>query len=146
MLVLYETGVESSEGVPVARCTGRAPHGLHPLTVADTDSRAEVREFLSTRRAKLVPADVGLPDMGTGVKASVLDAIARALRLDEAERAGSKTFHHTAVDDLDLAYESVDMLSERLTLTIYAAEPASRTAEVLSILASWVAPVTAPAR
>ena len=47
--------------------------------------------------------------------------------------AGTKTFHHTAVGDLELAYESVDMLSEPgLTLTIYAAEPASRTAEALT--------------
>ena len=82
------------------------------------DNRAEVREFLTTRRAKLNPGDVGLPDVGqrrvpglrrgevaalagvsieyysklergslAGVSASVLDAIARALRLDDAERA-----------------------------------------------------------
>jgi transcriptional regulator with XRE-family HTH domain len=52
--------------------------------------------------------------------------------------AGSKLFHHSVVGDLDLAYESVDMLSEPgLTLTIYAAEPASRTAEALRLLASW---------
>ena len=28
------------------------------------DNRAEVREFLTTRRAKLSPADAGLPDIG----------------------------------------------------------------------------------
>lgn len=282
------------------------------------DNRAEVREFLITRRAKLTPADVGLPDVGqrrvpglrrgevaalagvsieyytklergslAGVSASVLDAIARALSLDDAERthlfhlaqaadgtskmlrprrrrrktwtprpsltwvldtitggpalvrngrmdllatnqlgramhsslyerstgpvpnfghytfldedshrfypdwdsaadvcvailrteagrdphdplmhdlvgelatrseefqrrwsshdvrlhgAGAKTFHHTAVGELELSYESVDMLSDPgLTLTLYAAEPASRTAEALSLLASWTA-------
>lgn len=282
------------------------------------DNKAEVREFLSTRRAKLTPAEVGLPDVGqrrvpglrrgevaalagvsieyysklergalAGVSSSVLDAIARALRLDDAERshlfhlaqaadgtseilrprrrsqrvwtprpslswvldtvtggpalvrngrmdllatnplgramhsslyerssgqvpnfarytfldedaqrfytdwdvaadtcvsilrteagrdprdplmhdlvgelatrsdefrrrwsshdvrlhgAGTKSFHHTAVGDLELAYESVDMVSEPgLTLTIYAAEPASRTAEALALLASWSA-------
>ncbi len=287
------------------------------------DNRAEVREFLSTRRAKLTPADVGLPDVGqrrvpglrrgevaalagvsieyysrlergslAGVSASVLDAIARALRLDDAERthlfhlaqaadgtsemlrprrrnrrtwtprptlswvldtitggpalvrngrmdllatnrlgramhdslyerstgpvpnfarytfldedsrrfypewdtaadtcvailrteagrdprdplmhdlvgelatrsddfrrrwsnhdvrlhgAGTKSFHHTAVGDLELAYESVDLVSDPgLTLTIYAAEPASRTAEALALLASWTAPDPAP--
>jgi len=37
--------------------------------------------------------------------------------------AGSKQFHHCVVGDLDLAYESVDMISDPgLTLTIYAAE------------------------
>jgi transcriptional regulator with XRE-family HTH domain len=60
--------------------------------------------------------------------------------------AGSKRFHHPTVGDLDLAYESVDMVSEPgLTLTIYAAEPASRTADALALLASWTSPDTAPA-
>jgi transcriptional regulator with XRE-family HTH domain len=55
--------------------------------------------------------------------------------------AGTKQFHHTAVGDLDLAYESLDMVSEPgLTLTLYAAEPASRTAQALVLLASWIAP------
>jgi len=284
------------------------------------DTRAEVREFLTTRRAKVTPRDVGLPDVGQrrvpglrrgevaalagvsveyysklergalgGVSASVLDAIARALQLDDAERAhlfhlaqaadgtsalmrprrrqrqwiappsllwvlesitggpaivrngrmdllatnalgramhaslyerasgqvpnfarytfldddarrfypdwdtaadtcvailrteagrdprdprmhdlvgelatrspdfrrrwsshdvrlhgaGTKHFHHTAVGNLDLAYESVDMVSEPgLTLTIYAAEPASPTADALVLLASWGATFT----
>ena len=52
--------------------------------------------------------------------------------------AGSKQFHHTTVGELDLAYESMDMLSEPgLTLTLYAAEPASRSADALALLASW---------
>ena len=82
------------------------------------DARNEIREFLTSRRARLKAADVGLPDYGArrvqglrreevavlagvslpyytrlergdvaGVSDSVLDALARALRLDEAERA-----------------------------------------------------------
>jgi MmyB-like transcription regulator ligand binding domain len=44
--------------------------------------------------------------------------------------AGTKNFHHTAVGNLELAYESVDTLSEPdFALAIYAAESASRTAE-----------------
>ena len=51
--------------------------------------------------------------------------------------AGTKTFHHHEVGDLDLAYESLDMLSERgLTLTLYSASPGSRTAQKLVILTS----------
>ena len=51
---------------------------------------------------------------------------------------GEKHFHHPAVGDLDLAYESVDMVSEPgLTLTVYAADPASPTADALALLASW---------
>lgn len=59
--------------------------------------------------------------------------------------AGTKRFHHTTVGTLDLAYESMDMLSEPgLTLTIYAAEPASRTADALALLASWTTPTNLP--
>lgn len=82
------------------------------------DNRAEVREFLVSRRAKVTPAQVGLPpglnrrvpglrrnevamlagvsveyytklERGAiaGASASVLDAIARALQLDDTEHA-----------------------------------------------------------
>ncbi|MEV6592396.1 helix-turn-helix transcriptional regulator [Streptomyces acidicola] len=82
------------------------------------ENRADIREFLVTRRAKLRPEDTGLPDFGgmrrvpglrreevallagvsveyytrlergglAGVSDSVLDALVRALQLDEAER------------------------------------------------------------
>src|SRR5215217_3741040 len=82
------------------------------------DARTEIREFLTSRRAKLKAADVGLPNYGqrrvpglrreevavlagvsvpyytrlergdlSGASDSVLEALARALQLDEAERA-----------------------------------------------------------
>ncbi|HEY0817097.1 MAG TPA: helix-turn-helix transcriptional regulator [Pseudonocardia sp.] len=83
------------------------------------DTRAEIRQFLASRRAKVTPDQVGLPAGGgkrrvpglrreevavlagvstdwyvrlekghiAGVSLDVLDAVARALRLDEAERA-----------------------------------------------------------
>src|SRR4051794_29851459 len=82
------------------------------------DARSEIREFLTSRRAKLKAADVGLPDYGprrvpglrreevavlagvsapyytrlergdlAGASDSVLDALARALQLDDADRA-----------------------------------------------------------
>ncbi|KJQ53837.1 helix-turn-helix transcriptional regulator [Microbacterium sp. SA39] len=83
------------------------------------DTRSEVREFLSTRRARLTPDQAGLPAFGgnrrvpglrreevsllagvsvdyytrlergdlSGVSDSVLDALARALQLDDAETA-----------------------------------------------------------
>ena len=82
------------------------------------DVRAEVREFLSSRRARISPEDAGLPAYGgnrrvaglrreevamltgvsvdyyvrlergnlAGASESVLDSLARTLRLDEAER------------------------------------------------------------
>jgi transcriptional regulator with XRE-family HTH domain len=84
------------------------------------DNRREIREFLVSRRARITPAQAGLPIAGhghrrvpglrreevallagvsvdyynrlergamTGVSDDVLDALARALQLDEAERA-----------------------------------------------------------
>ena len=52
--------------------------------------------------------------------------------------AGAKQFRHGVVGELELAYESVDMISEPgLTLTLYAAEPASPSAHALALLASW---------
>lgn len=86
--------------------------------MGQTDHRAEVREFLSSRRARITPRQAGLPAYGgnrrvkglrreevamlagvsvdyyvrmergnlSGASESVLDALSRALQLDEAER------------------------------------------------------------
>jgi transcriptional regulator with XRE-family HTH domain len=53
---------------------------------------------------------------------------------------GVKAFHHHVVGGLELAYESMDLRADPdLTLTIYAAEPASPSAQALALLASWAA-------
>ena len=95
--------------------TPRARHPTYPVCM---DNRAEVREFLMSRRAKLTPEQAGLPagpnrrvaglrrtevavlagvsveyyaklERGAiaGASASVLDAVADALQLDDTERA-----------------------------------------------------------
>ncbi|MFE7565636.1 helix-turn-helix transcriptional regulator [Streptomyces sp. NPDC057539] len=82
------------------------------------DNRSEVREFLTSRRAKITPQQVGLPDSGhrrvkglrreevamlagvsaeyyarmergslSGASEAVLESLARALHLDDSERA-----------------------------------------------------------
>ncbi|MES5816643.1 helix-turn-helix transcriptional regulator [Streptomyces sp. RG80] len=95
------------------------PEPVQEPSGAALDRRAELSEFLRTRRARLKPEDVGLPDFGRhrrvpglrreelaqlagvsvayytrleqgngqNVSAEVLDAIARALRLTDAEHA-----------------------------------------------------------
>ncbi|NUR05193.1 MAG: helix-turn-helix domain-containing protein [Streptomyces sp.] len=95
------------------------PEPAHEPAVGALDPRAELSEFLRTRRARLKPEDVGLRDFGRyrrvpglrreelaqladvsvayytrleqgngqNVSAEVLDAIARALRLSDAEHA-----------------------------------------------------------
>jgi transcriptional regulator with XRE-family HTH domain len=91
------------------------------------DNRAAVREFLTSRRAKITPQQAGVPDAGSrrvpglrrgevaalagvnveyyaklergalgGVSASVLDALARALQLDDAERVHLFHLAHAA--------------------------------------------------
>ncbi|MBK0331135.1 helix-turn-helix domain-containing protein [Brachybacterium sp. MASK1Z-5] len=53
---------------------------------------------------------------------------------------GSKTFHHPVAGEITVAYEGMGMESEPgLTLTVYAAEPGSVSAERLQLLASWAA-------
>jgi transcriptional regulator with XRE-family HTH domain len=95
------------------------PEPVHEPAASALDPRAELSEFLRTRRARLRPGDVGLPDYGRyrrvpglrreelaqlagvsvayytrleqgngrHVSVEVLDAIARALRLSDAEHA-----------------------------------------------------------
>ncbi|MFF5144714.1 helix-turn-helix domain-containing protein [Streptomyces sp. NPDC013157] len=96
------------------------PSAAGPASASPSlDRRAELSEFLRTRRARLSPSDVGLPDFGRrrrvpglrreelaqlagvsvayytrleqgngrNVSAEVLDSIARALRLTDAEHA-----------------------------------------------------------
>lgn len=53
---------------------------------------------------------------------------------------GTKHFHHSVVGDLSLAYETVDLRDEPgLSMTVYAAEPGSVSAQNLQLLASWAA-------
>ncbi|MDY7102161.1 MAG: helix-turn-helix transcriptional regulator [Actinomycetota bacterium] len=95
------------------------------------DTRTELREFLTTRRDRVTPDQVGLPTYGTrrrvsglrreevallagisveyytrlergnpgGVSDDVLDSVARALQLDDAERAHLDDLVRAAKDD-----------------------------------------------
>ena len=107
------------EGELIGGTTCTSHTGPDRPSVDRVDTRAEIREFLTTRRAKITPERAGLP-AGTsvrrvpglrreevavlagvstdwyvrlekghidGVSDDVLDAVARALQLDDAERA-----------------------------------------------------------
>lgn len=53
---------------------------------------------------------------------------------------GTKRFHHPIVGDLTLTFESMELVADPgLTMFVYAAEPGSRSAEALALLASWAA-------
>jgi transcriptional regulator with XRE-family HTH domain len=104
--------------VPVDRATGRVPQsGAAGSTLTSVETKSEIRDFLTSRRARITPAQAGLRSYGSrrvpglrreevavlagvsvpyytrlergdmsGVSQSVLDALARALELDDAER------------------------------------------------------------
>ena len=57
-----------------------------------------------------------------------------------AHGSGVKQYHHHVVGELTLSYLSSDLRGDPgLSLTIYAAEPGSRTAHALTLLGSWAA-------
>jgi transcriptional regulator with XRE-family HTH domain len=64
-------------------------------------------------------------------------------------RTGSKRLRHPVVGELELEYEVMDVSADDgLTISVYSAEPGSRSQEALDLLASWTAtpePDPAPA-
>jgi transcriptional regulator with XRE-family HTH domain len=55
-------------------------------------------------------------------------------------RTGVKKFNHPVVGHLELAYDSMELVAaDGLVLTAYTAEPATASADALSLLASWAA-------
>lgn len=121
---LYRTTRRWREGVPANRGTGSTSLPvlrLRNLTNVPSRNgiRGEIRQFLTTRRARITPEQAGLPNYGgkrrvpglrreevallagisieyytrlergeaRGVSEDVLDGIARALQLDDVERA-----------------------------------------------------------
>jgi transcriptional regulator with XRE-family HTH domain len=55
-------------------------------------------------------------------------------------QTGIKRLHHPTVGDLELSYEVMELSADTgLTVSVYSAEPGSRSAEALDLLASWTA-------
>ncbi|MCA4133439.1 helix-turn-helix transcriptional regulator [Arthrobacter sp. M4] len=53
---------------------------------------------------------------------------------------GNKNFHHPIVGDIELMFEALQLAEDPgLTLTVYPAEPGSKSEESLRLLASWAA-------
>jgi transcriptional regulator with XRE-family HTH domain len=59
-------------------------------------------------------------------------------------QTGVKRLHHPVVGDLELSYEVMELSADSgLTISVYSAEPGSRSQEALDLLASWTATPTA---
>jgi MmyB-like transcription regulator ligand binding domain len=55
-------------------------------------------------------------------------------------RTATKRLRHPVVGELELDYEVMDVSAdEGLTISVYSAEPGSRSAQALDLLASWTA-------
>jgi hypothetical protein len=64
---------------------------------------------------------------------------AHNVRLHET---GVKDFHHSVVDDLNLTYNHIELSADpSLAITVWTAEPGSKSGEALTLLGSWAATV-----
>ncbi len=118
VMSIRESAIQTAEkSLLIGVLTGHSKCLHSRRTVVDVDNRSEVREFLTSRRAKITPEQARIPQAGqrrvpglrrsevaalagmsveyyaklergslAGVSAGVLNAIARGLQLDEAER------------------------------------------------------------
>jgi transcriptional regulator with XRE-family HTH domain len=112
-------------------------HRFYP----DWDTAADTSVAILRTEAGRNPYDKGLHDL-VGELSTRSEEFRRRWSAHNVRYhgAGTKHFHHDVVGNLELAYESVDMISEPgLTLTLYAAEPGSSTEHALALLASWAA-------
>jgi hypothetical protein len=103
------------------------------------DPKADLREFLASRRARITPELAGLPKYGTNRRVKGL----RREEVDDVKlhRTGAKQFRHPTVGDLTLDFESIDLPADAgQRLLVYTAEPGSPSQQALDLLASWTAP------
>jgi len=99
------------------------------------DTKSEVRDFLTSRRAKITPEDVGLVSYGARQ--------VPGLRREEiATLAGIGIDHYNRMERGNLAGVSEDVLEAvARALRLDVAEPGSRSAESFAFLASYPADV-----
>ncbi|MEJ5868494.1 helix-turn-helix transcriptional regulator [Pseudokineococcus sp. 5B2Z-1] len=130
-------------------CTG-GPPSFPRYTFLDEASRAFYPDWEAAARTCVAilrteagrdPHDKALHDLVGELSTRSADFAALWSAHDvRLHGTGTKTFHHPAVGDLELTYEGMELLSAPgLTFTVYTAEPASPTAQALSLLAAWAA-------
>ncbi|MDN5686992.1 MAG: helix-turn-helix transcriptional regulator [Brachybacterium sp.] len=112
-------------------------HDFYP----NWDAFAEVTVSILRTEAGRDPRNKGLHDL-IGELSTRNDEFLRLWAAHNVRHHGTgfKTFHHSIVGEMTLAYEGMDLEAEPgLTFTVYAAEPGSPSAERMQLLASWVA-------
>lgn len=112
----------------------------------DWDQAADITVAILRTEAGRNPHDKDLHDL-VGELSTRSDAFRTRWGAHDVRHHGTgfKRYHHTAVGELTLAYEGLEMAAEPgLTLTIYTAEPASPSEQSLRLLASWAATPQTP--
>ncbi|MFF4621835.1 MmyB family transcriptional regulator [Nonomuraea jabiensis] len=112
-----------------------------PDFFSDWDLAADVTVALLRTEAGREPYNKDLTDLIGELSTRSDDFRTRWARHNvRLHHAGSKTFHHPAVGELTLDYESMDLQADPgLNLTVYTAAPDSASHDGLRLLASWAA-------
>jgi transcriptional regulator with XRE-family HTH domain len=115
---------------------------LHPHSgdvFVDWESAARETAAMLRREAGRTPHDKALSDLiGELSTQSEFFRECWAAHDVRVHRSGRKRLRHSAVGQLDLDYESMDLASDPgLTLTVYTAPEGSPTADSVAMLASW---------
>ena len=114
-----------------------AAHDLYP----DWDGAANVAVALLRTEAGRTPGNATLNAL-VGELSTQSEEFRRRWASHNVRNhySGTKTFHHSAVGDLVLAYDVLELPGDAgLSMTAYTAEPASPSADNLALLASWAA-------
>jgi hypothetical protein len=119
-------------GVSIERCTERASHAPKSRrTVNSVDNRAEVREFLISRRAKVTPQQAGVADIGAR-------RVPGLRRGEVAALAGVSVEYYSKLERGAIAGVSASVLDA-------SPGPCSSTTPNGPTCSTWPTPPTAPA-
>ncbi|MFI7643202.1 helix-turn-helix transcriptional regulator [Nonomuraea sp. NPDC049400] len=140
-------GATRGQPANIARFQFLDPAG--PDFFPDWDSAADVTVALLRTEAGRDPYNKELTQLIGELSTRSADFRSRwAQHNVRLHHTGTKTFHHPAIGDLTLDYESMDLHADPgLNLTVYTAAPDSPSHDALRLLASWAATLdAAPAR
>jgi hypothetical protein len=101
--------------------------------------KAELREFLKSRRDRLRPEDVGLPSggrrrvPGSGARSS------RCWRASATRNSGTKRYRHPVVGEMKIHFEAMRLADEDQLLFIYSVESGTALHDAMRLPATWAA-------
>jgi transcriptional regulator with XRE-family HTH domain len=115
--------------------------GRSPMFYSDWDRVAHDVVAVLRAEAGRDPYDRGLSDLvGELSTRSELFRTLWATHNVRRHDSGVKRFQHPVVGELTLSFDSMELLADPgLTMFVYTAEPGSKSAQALNLLASWAA-------